>query len=827
MNISFAWLCDILNQQLSVDEVADRLSVSGLEVEHIEKWESLPGALEGFVIGEVLTCESHPDADRLRVTTVNIGHSEPLHIVCGAPNVAAGQKVVVATVGAMVSIPGKEPFEIKKSKIRGAVSEGMICAEDEMGVGSSHDGILVLPKDVKVGTAAADYFGVVRDTVFEIGLTANRGDAASHLGVARDVAALFSLPLPTLSGFTLPTYGTKNKNQESSAITETSNDRFSATLGNSARNNEGKKLGSKSDQSQDGLSTASVDFPRKENRGVAIEASEYSDYYIGVAVSGVKVGPSPKWLQYRLRAIGIEPKNNVVDATNYVLHLSGQPVHAFDAAKLSGPVSVRFAKTGENLALLDGRKIELVPQDLVISDARGPLALAGIMGGSDSSVSENTSDLFLEIAHFHAGTVRKSAKRHVINSDASFRFERGIDRDGMLNVAHFLSRLIAQIAGGNVEGYEDFEAKPYHKRTIEIQLSKLNAFAGMDYPADKVVGILQSLGFIVSGEDSLTLEVPSWRNDVSREVDVYEEIMRIYGYDSIPMSGKMQISLGNFQGMQKKSREDMIRNFFIDRGFYEAQNNSLVSADWYPEGAPLVHLSNPLSADMGVMRMSLIPGLLQSIAYNQNRQAKSVRLFEMGRIYEKTESGYKETPVLSVVAWGDIEAESWESPRRGVDFFDMKRWISALIQRLDSGLSIDDTGIQMVSKKWLKKAEVKGNAIAVEIPLKKLLKPSRKEVKYQPVSKYFGMRRDLSLVVDESIPFAQLQQLVKQSKVKHLSDVRVFDVFQGAPLEAGKKSISLSFFFNRNDQTMLDTDADKAMVKLMEVFESNGALIRR
>jgi len=772
MNISFAWLTDILNKQLSANEVADRLSVSGLEVEHVDTWESLPGALQGFLIGEVLTCERHPDADRLSLTTVNIGGTEPLHIVCGAPNVAAGQKVVVATVGSMVHMPGKDPFEIKKSKIRGALSEGMICAEDEMGVGNSHDGILVLPSDVQVGTPAADYFGVIRDTVWEIGLTANRGDAASHLGVARDIAALYGLPLPSLP---------ISKNE----------------------------------------------FPKKENRGVRISAADFSEYYIGVSIDGVKVAPSPDWMQNRLRAIGIEPKNNVVDATNYALHYSGQPVHAFDADKLNGSVEVRFANKGERLLLLDGREIELSEQDLIIADQNGPQALAGIMGGSHSAVSSETTNLFLEIAHFHAGTVRKSAKRHVLNTDASFRFERGIDRNGMLNVAHYLSSLIMDIAGGNIYGYEDFEAKAYEARYIDISVEKLNAFAGFEYPQEDIKSILSSLGFSVSGDSDLKLGIPSWRNDVSSDVDVYEEIMRIYGYDAIPMSGKMQISLGSFHGMQKKNREDVVRSFLIDRGFYEAQNNSLVSATWYSEEAPLVHLSNPLSADMGVMRMSLIPGLLQSITYNQNRQAKMVRLFEMGRVYEKTESGYKETPVLSIVSWGDADVESWESPRRAVDFYDMKRWMGALLQRLDSGLSIDDVEIQSVSKAWLKKAEVKGSVYAVEIPLKKLLKPRRKSVKYEPVSKFFGMRRDLSLVVDRNVQFAQLQQLVKQSKTKHLSDVRVFDVFEGKPLEEGKKSISLSFFFNRNDQTMLDTDADKAMLKLMDVFETNGAVIRR
>ncbi len=829
MNISFAWLQDILGQNLSVNEIADRLSISGLEVEHLDTWESLPGALQGFIVGEVLTCEKHPDADRLSLTTVDVGQETPLAIVCGAPNVAAGQKVIVATVGSMIHLSGQEPFEIKKSKIRGYASEGMICAEDEIGVGTSHDGILVLPADVTVGTSAADYFGVVKDSVLEIGLTANRGDAASHLGVARDIAALFGLPLPTLAS-ALKNFPKKEISAELNATNGTANglNFTESNTKNDTTNGLNTIESNTINGTANGLNfTYSKELPQKEIRGVAIAAPEFSQQYIGVSVSGVEVKPSPEWLQNRLRAIGLEPKNNIVDATNYVLHYSGQPVHAFDAAKLQGPISVRFAVEGENLALLDGRNIDLKSQDLVIADAVGPQALAGIMGGSRSAVSPETTELFLEIAHFHAGTVRKSAKRHVLNTDASFRFERGIDRLGMRGVAQFLTHLIIEIAGGTVLGMEEVISEPFTSRTIDIQLDKLNTFAGMSYPEARVKEILSSLGFQISGGNTLTLEVPSWRNDVSREVDVYEEIMRIYGYDAIPMSGKMQISLGNFQGMQRKAREEMTRNFLIDRGFFEAQNNSLVSADWYPEGSPLVHLSNPLSSDMGVMRASLIPGLLQSIAYNQNRQAKSVRLFEIGRTYEKTESGYKETPVLTLVAWGDADAESWEAKRKTVDFFDVKRLISGLLQRLDSGVSLEDVEIQSVSKSWLKRAEVKGEVIAVEIPLKKLWKAGRKSVKYQPVTKFFGMRRDLSLVVDKSTAFSQLQQLVKQSKVKHLSDVRVFDVFEGAPLESGKKALSLSFFFNRSDTTMLDTDADKSMEKLMELFEKNGALIRR
>lgn len=778
MNISFAWLQDILKQSLSVQEVSDRLSVSGLEVEHVATWESVPGALQGFVIGEVVTCEKHPDADRLHVTTVNIGGAELLSIVCGAPNVAARQKVVVATVGTTIHMEGKEPFEIKKSKIRGAVSEGMICAEDEIGIGTSHDGILILPQETPVGIPAADFFGVVRDTVLEIGLTANRGDAASHLGVARDIAALFGLPLPQIR--------TKNATLES-VVSGTS----------------------------------------RPERSVRIEHAELSHAYIGVHISGVKIGPSPQWLQHRLKAIGIVPKNNVVDATNYVLHHTGQPVHAFDAALLTGDIAVRKASPEERLKLLDGREIVLDVEDLVIADARGPQALAGVMGGAHTAVTEDTTALFLEVAHFHSGSVRKSAKRHVIHSDASFRFERGIDELGLERTALFLSECILELAGGTVEGFNRVMAQEFVPKQLEFSKKDLDAFAGTEYPVERIQEILRSLGFSVSGEAVFQVGVPSWRNDVSHAVDLYEEVMRIFGYDAIPMVGKMNISLGSFQGMQKKKREDQLRSFLVDQGFYEAQTNSLVSPDWYAEGSSLVPLSNPLSADLSVMRGSMIPGLLQSVAYNQNRQAKSVKLFELGRIYERTEQGYKEVPTLALVVWGDWELESWEAKRRLADYFDVKRVIQGLLQRLDASVSIEDMDIQTVSPKWTKRAEVKGTVYAWEFPLKKLYKSGRKSVKVQPVSKFFGMRRDLSLVVDADQGFDRWMGLVRQSKVKYLQDVRVFDVFEGAPLEKGKKSISMSFHFHRAEQTMEDKDADQSMEKLMSVFESNGAIIRR
>ena len=773
MNISYRWLRSILPVEASAEEVAHRLSVSGLEVEHIEKWESLPGGLKGFVVGEVLTCEKHPDADRLKVTTVNVGSAEPLHIVCGAPNVAAGQKVIVATVGSQVSIPGKEPFEIKKSKIRGQVSEGMICAEDEMGVGHSHDGILVLPEAIKVGISAAEYFGIVLDTVLEIGLTANRGDAASHMGVARDVAALYGLPLPTST-------------------------------------------------------SQNITIPTEIKREVTIENSHDCRRYIGVTIEQIEVKDSPEWLKHSLSAIGIEPKNNVVDATNYILHHYGQPVHAFDSRKLMGGVGVRKAQAGEKITLLDDSEKELTTDDLVIVDESSPVALAGVMGGAESSVSQSTTSVFLEIAHFHESTVRKTAQRHVLNTDASFRFERGIDIENMKHVAQHLATLITDIAGGHITGFNDVFPNPKEVKKISFDYNRLNEYAGITYPIEKAEGILESLGFKVNTKlNPWEVSIPSWRNDVSYDVDLFEEVMRIYGFDEIPLTGKMQISLGNFQGMQRKKKENQLRNYLADKGYFEAQTNSLTSPTYYSEEAPLVQISNPLSTDMSVMRYSMVPGLLTSVAYNQNRQAKSVKLFELGKTYAKTENGYKETPTLCIVSWGNSDAETWESKTRNADFYDLKRVVTGLIQRMDSSLKIDDLQIESVSKKLTKQAEVKGSVWTVEIPLKKLFKPARKTVRYEEPSKFFNMRRDLSLVIDKKVQFKDLLATTNATKVKNLTDVRVFDIYEGKPLEEHQKAVSLSFLFNKKDAPMKDEEADKSMSKLMAAFEENGAVIRR
>jgi len=772
MNISTRWIKEILPIQASPTEIADALSVSGLEVEHIEDWESLKGGLKGFVTGEVLTCEQHPDADRLKVTTVNIGGENPLHIVCGAPNVAAGQKVIVATVGSWVYLPEKEPFEIRKAKIRGQISEGMICAEDEMGVGNSHDGILVLDPNTEVGIPASDFFGVESDTVLEIGLTANRGDAASHVGVARDIAALFNIEL----------------NQDTIGATE---------------------------------------IPSENVRQIKIENPQKCNRYIGITLNGITVSESPKWLQNRLKAIGIEPKNNIVDATNYILHHYGQPVHAFDADKLSGSIEIRQAKSSEKITLLDGKEVELHLDDIVIADEKAPIAIAGVMGGKESAVSESTKNVFLEIAHFHAASVRKTAKRHVIHTDAAFRFEREIDLVNIGHVGKALTGLVLELVGGAAVGCDENYPNPYKAKQINITIDKLNTFAGMEYSKAQVLQILKSLKFEVSEvSGQLEIVVPSWKNDVSEEVDIYEEIMRIVGYDAIPMTGKMQVSMGSFGGMERKQKENKIREHLISLGFYEASNNSLTSADWY-NSDDMVFISNPLSSDMAIMRQSQIPGLLQNIAFNQNRQAQRVRLFEIGKTYKTAGSGFKETPVLTIVAWGDNQEESWENKSEKTNFFDIKAAVQSLLARIDSSYNLSADDIQLVSKKWLKKADVNGSVWAVELPLKKLIKAARKDIQYQEPSRFFENRRDLSLVVEKSVSFESIEKTIHSQKMKHLQKVNVFDIYEGKPLEDNQKSISISLHFQRNDSTVNEAETDKSMEKLMQTLESQGAIIRR
>jgi phenylalanyl-tRNA synthetase beta chain len=781
MKISIEWLKSLLPTEASAQEISDLLSVSGLEVEHLEPWFSSGNGLSGFVVGEVMSCVPHPNADRLRVTTVNVGAESLLPIVCGAPNVAAGQKVVVALVGTEIVMPGKEAFVIGKAKIRGEVSEGMICAEDECGMGGGHDGILVLDSSAVVGMPASEYFGVVSDTVIEIGLTANRGDAASHLGVANDLAALLGVHF----------------------------ERIKYT-----------------DQPQGG------DVWKGKAKGLDVEIADglLCERYIAVRVEGVVVGESPAFVKHRLRAIGIEPRNNVVDATNYFLHQNGQPVHAFDADRIVGNIQVRLAKAGETLVLLDGKSIQLHESDVVIADGSGAIALAGVMGGLSTAVTAETKNVLVEVAHFHPTYVRKSAKRHNLHTDAGFRFERGIDKAHLLNTARMVAEHLEDYCAGRWVATSEEYSVAYAERKIELSVAQLCAFAGMEIPSEEVVKILGHLGFGVEGGDTVDgiwVAVPSWRNDVEQVVDLYEEVMRIYGYDRVPMDGKLQATLGTFEGMKLRKSENAMRQYLSDQGMLEAATNSLHPAAWYPGKEDLVHLSNPLSSDMDVMRASIIPGLLQSVAYNINRRAEGVQLFELGRIYQKTAKGFRETPTLAMVFWGNAATESWESGAKSMDYFHVKRLVQGVLKRLGGKADVDQIEIFAAPKAWLKAADIQSVVWCVEFAWRKHIGNKAETMKMVAAPKFPGMRRDLSLVVEKSLNFASLKDVVKGVKLPLLQDVRVFDVFEGKPLDANKKAVALSFHFLNAEATLTDVEVDACMLKLMKAFETAGATIRK
>lgn len=777
MIISLSWLRELVDVKASAEDISDKLSVSGLEVEHSGVWESVKGGLKGFVIGQVLECSKHPNADKLSVTRVDIGSGEPQPIVCGAPNVAAGQKVVVATPGTVVTVPGKGTFTIGEAKIRGEVSRGMICAEDEMGLGTSHEGILVLPEEAPLGMAAADYFKVFSDEILDIGLTANRGDAASHLGVARDVAALFNAKI------TLPEVPARP------------------------------------------LATGKVN--------ITISKPEHCSTYIGLSLKGLQVRPSGETMQNRLKAIGIEPKNILVDATNYVLHSLGQPIHAFDADKLRGnAISVREAVKGETFTTLDKVQRECKGGELVIADNEGPVAFAGVMGGLETAVSENTTCILIESAHFHPGMVRKTARAHGLNTDASFRFERSTDPLICRMAALYCADLIMAVAGGEIEGINQVIAKEHQPVFVNLDTNKLSAFAGAEIPADVAVRVLSDLGFGVTGSaPTLKVEVPSWRSDVSVEADLYEEVMRIFGYDQIPITGKMNVSLPVFKGIEGFRRQEHASRFLNARGFFEIMNNSLTSDRFYDEATlkSMVSLTNPLSSDMEYMRASMLPGMLQAAAYNRNRKLHNIRFFEFGRLYAQADGNITETDTLCLLYGGDRTEESWESKPAVMDYYYGKSLVEGLLKILGVRKAPESYyKLRAVTAAEKKQSDVEGDFWFAEVYWPEVLRDSSAaKVTVAEPPKFPFMRRDLSLVVDRSMAYDRIKSVIEAQKLALLKKVTVFDVFEGKPLDEGKKAIAIALYFGKDDETLTDEVADGAMNELIAACEKAGALIRR
>ena len=829
MKISYNWLKDYLKCNLSPEEIAQALTSIGLEVDALEETEQIPGGLAGVVVAEVLECHDHPDSDHLHVTMVDAGSGEPLQVVCGAPNVAAGQKVLLATVGTVLG----ENFKIKKSRIRGVDSYGMICAEDELGIGTSHDGIMVLEPSAVPGTPAKEYLKLESDSLIEIGLTANRVDAASHIGVARDLYAYLklngipcSLEIPDVSAFM-----------------------------------EGGEGTCTSDTEIDGAIT------------VDVEAPDGAPRYTGTTITGVKVAPSPEWLQKKLLSIGLRPINNIVDITNFVLMETGQPLHAFDAAKIKGlKVIVRRALEGEKFTTLDGVERTLSAEDLMIADTVKPMCLAGVFGGEDSGVTGSTSDVFLESAYFNPVSVRKSAKRHSLSTDASFRYERGADPLIAEYAAKRAALLICGLAGGKVTGkMQKVENGIFSRKVIDLDYGRIESFIGKKIGGDVIESILTYLNYdFISRETAedgsakgARVAAPSYMVDVYRECDVVEEILRIYGYNNIELPSGVKMSVNATVKPEPELVRNTISDFLASNGFNEIMNNSLTRSGYYsklktfPE-EKCVRIINPLSSDLNVMRQTLILSGLEVVAYNINRQNLNLRLFEYGSVYSfrpgsdgKTLDSYEESTAFSMLMTGPGE-KTWRNGQHKSDYFMLKGYLELLFRRFGADIynmecspapadifsegmayRLPGSGRQLavmgtVSPALLKQFGIRQPVYAAEISWPELFALVRRDrIKYSELPKYPEVRRDLALLLDESVSYADLYRCACRTGRKMLKSVTLFDVYRGDRIASDKKQYALGFVLQDAEKTLTDKDVDNIMTRFVNVFSKEfGAVLR-
>lgn len=807
MKISYNWLKQFIKTDWKSEETAALLTDLGLEVEVVEKYQSVKGALEGVVVGHVLATRQHPNADRLKITTVDLGDGNaPVQIVCGAANVAEGQKVPVATIGTTLYTKEGESFVIKKGKIRDEESWGMICAEDELGLGTSHDGIMVLDESLKPGTPAAQVFKIENDEVFEIGLTPNRADAMSHFGVARDLRA-----------------GLLQRNVHVELITPSvSNFRIDRKVLKIDANVEDNKLA-----------------PR----------------YCGITLSGLTVKPSPEWLQNRLKAIGLTPKNNVVDVTNYVLHELGQPLHAFDASKINGKVCVKTLPAGTKFTTLDGVERTLHEEDLMICDDKGPMCIAGVFGGQHSGVTETTTSIFLESAYFNPVSVRKTAKRHGLNTDASFRFERGIDPTITEYALKRACMLLKEVAGGEVTSdIIDLYPKKIEDFQVVLNFAKATKLIGQELPKETIKKILASLDIKVnsSSDANLGLTIPAYRVDVNREIDVIEEILRVYGYNNINFTKKLNATVSNSARTEDYKVQNIVAAQLTSQSFHEMMANSLTTPEYIALSDLLkeeanVAMLNPLSTDLSVMRQSLLFSGLEAVSYNINRRNADLRLFEFGKSYHKLASGYEEHKHLTLFMTGDRHAETWTQARQPSDFFLFKGFVKGILSRL----GIDKTqtqpvtndvfaeGIALVAgnetivefgtikKLVLKHFDIKQEVLFADFNWGALLKLVANKIKFTDIPKYPEVRRDLALLVDQHVAFEAIYGLARQTEKGLLKDVNLFDVYEGKNLPEGKKSYAVSFVLQDATKTLTDEQIDKIMGKLQKNFEAQlGATLR-
>ena len=809
MKISYNWLKQFINIDWNAEKTGNLLTDLGLEIEGIDTFESVKGSLSGVVVGEVLSCEQHQNADRLKITNVDIGKSNPLQIICGAPNVAVGQKVLVATIGTTLYTSEGESWTIKKGKIRGAESHGMICAEDELGLGSSHEGIMVLDNAVIPGTSASDIFEIENDEVFDIGLTPNRADAMSHYGVARDLKA-----------------GLIQQEQHIELITP---------------------------------SVSAFHVDNRSNRiDIDIKDKLRAPRYCGVTISGLKVSESPLWLKNRLNAIGLSPINNVVDATNYVLHELGQPLHAFDADKIfDKKIIVKTLPKGTKFTTLDGVDRELHEDDLVICDGKEqPMCIAGVFGGLKSGVSEETTNIFLESAFFDPVSIRKTAKRHGLNTDASFRFERGIDPNITRYALKRAVLLITEIAGGKITS-DIIDEYPLKIEDFQVRLSFENAqkLIGEEIPREVIKRILMSLDITINNvtETGLGLTVPAYRNDVQREADIIEEILRVYGYNNIGTTEKLNASISKSSKFEDHKIQNTIGNQLVSQGFYEIMANSLTTPDYIKLSEQLVEnenvfILNSLSNDLSVLRQSLLFSGLEVIAHNINRKQSNLKLFEFGKTYHSLNGSREERKHLSLIITGNKHAEHWSSNNSESDFFFLKGFVHSLLQRLglshdrilpvindlfSDGLSLMFKNNSLVDYGIIKTSVLKSFGISQKVFYADfnwdliLNEIKNKTIKFSDITKYPEVRRDFALMIDESIHFKDIYEIAMQTEKKLLKNLNLFDVYEGDSLPKGKKSYAISFTLQDERKTLTDKQIEKIMNKLQLNFEKQlGAELR-
>ncbi|MFI5203501.1 MAG: phenylalanine--tRNA ligase subunit beta [Flavobacteriales bacterium] len=809
MKISFQWLTEYVSISKNANELADWITSSGLEVEAVELHESVPGGLEGIVIGEVLEKTKHPDADRLSITKVKVDEKGTVHqIVCGASNVAAGQKVVVALPGSKLYPTTGEPFVIKKSKIRGAESEGMICAEDEIGLGKSHDGIMVLDPSVKTGTLASSYFSVKKDYVLHIGLTPNRIDGASHIGVAREVAALTEV-------------------------------------------REGKK--------------SDVKFPTANKISttgkcpVAIEIADPLNCkrYAGLVIEGATVGDSPAWLKTRLESVGLRPINNVVDVTNFVMMECGQPLHAFDADKITGnKVVVKPADKGSSFTTLDDVERKLTGHELMICNTQEPMCIAGVFGGGKSGITTSSKRIFLESAWFNPVSVRKTARHHGLHTDASFRFERGTDTEMVMWALQRAATLICELTGGVLKGdILDVYPQPMKCAQVKFSINKFTAFAGVQIPENTVKLILKKLDIEIVKENAndWVLDIPLYRVDVLREADVFEEILRIYGYDQVPFAEKLHTSLSYTQHPDKEKWNQAICDFLTAKGFREILNNSLTSAAWnVKQGGrvdELVHVLNPLSQELDVMRTSLLSGGLATIAYNKNRQHHNLCFFEWGKTYHKNSAGFEEKEWLGIWITGRKTDDNWFGKSQPASLYTLFSLVESLLNRYlgeenYKRIQHEQPGLlHSFVCQYKKKIMVRGGEVNdalldaagideavyyAELDWAGFMEViSKIKTTYTEINRFPFVRRDLSLLLDETITFEKVRELVKKSDTSLVQDVFIFDRYHGDKLPAGKKSYAIGITIQHASRTLTDAEVDSLIEKVVKnLSESTGAVLR-